>query len=146
MHKTNLLTEDEDGDDNGKDDAQLVDRSDLRDRSFLECHEVKQPRERPRDPAQGDKEQRFLIRKHLRQIGDVSLCDYDAHEEHRHDRGAHRRRCAAVKACEPDLAEDGDECRTKCREQCIDQPCTHRRPSSLKETRINPAAQALRIR
>ena len=61
VHEAHALAEDEDCDEDGKDDAQLVDRSHLRHRAVLECQKVNEPRKRTRNAAECNEEQRSAM-------------------------------------------------------------------------------------
>lgn len=125
VHEADVLTEKYQGDEDGKDDAEFIDGRDLCNVAVLEREKVKEPRERARNAAERDEEKCLFIGKDRRQVGGMSLCEYNAYEKDRHDDGAHRRCGACIKPRDAHLAEDGDECRAQCREQRIEKPRAH---------------------
>lgn len=103
------LAEEEDGDDGGHDDAELVDGGHLGNLAVLEGEEVKEPRGRPGHAAEGDEGYRLTVGDDRRDVLQRALEEHHADEEGGHDDGADGGGRIGVDALQADLAEDGDK-------------------------------------
>ena len=103
VRESDFFLEDEDGEKDGEDDAELVDGGDARNVAGLQVHEVEEPGRGAGNAAQGNACQSAAIGEHLGQMSGMSLHDHDRDEEDCHDDAAHGGGGAAVEPSSPIL-------------------------------------------